>query len=305
MSQSSGIKYGDPVTFSATPAEHWAIADIETSPAVNAKQGQPICVTSDIRIKVRFVKEEEVDPVQTGVYQGILQIRPSKPGGLSDDIPVYAELSREEEIESPYGQKTSGFLVLMFDPKKRYVGSDFETYIFCAPLKVAGTQTDADGRNWLVVEGGNVTFGNLKVNPSDPLMALYINMAMAFDGHSSPDCIPRRYRIEMLDRDDDKDEFTFGEMQTYSTKSGKWVDSRSKEIRKETKGLIVTKVDKGLPTDLVKDVRMKPARKRTDVSWYPPIVWYDGNESSLRHAVEQMGNAYRSFKSDYDTLFGK
>lgn len=306
VSQSSGIKYGDPVTFSATPAEHWAIADIETSPAgLNTMPGQPIPVTSDIRIKVRFVKEEEVDPVQTGVYQGILQIRPSKPGGLSDDIPVYAELSREEEIESPYGQKTSGFLVLMFDPKKRYVGSDFETYIFCAPLKVAGTQTDADGRNWLVVEGGNVTFGNLKVNPSDPLMALYINMAMAFDGHSSPDCIPRRYRIEMLDRDDDKDEFTFGEMQTYSTKSGKWVDSRSKEIRKETKGLIVTKVDKGLPTDLVKDVRMKPARKRTDVSWYPPLVWYDGNESSLRHAVEQMGNAYRSFKSDYDTLFDK
>lgn len=306
VSQSSAIKYGDYVTLTATPAEHWAIADITTSPSsVYVTPGQPFAVTSDVAIKVKFVKEEDIDPVQTGIYQGTLHIQSQKPGGLSDDIPVYAELSEEQGVESPYGPKTSGFLVLMFDPKKRYVGTDFETYIFSAPLKVVGSQTDASGREWLVAEGGNVTFGNLKINPSDPLMALYVNMAMAFDGHSSPDCIPRRYRIEILDRDKDKDEFTFGELQTYSAKSGGWLDAQNKELHKHTKGMIVSKTDKGMPSDYVQGVRMKPSQRRTDVSWYPPLLWYDNNESTLQGIIKQMGNSYRTYKSDYEVLFGK
>lgn len=306
VSQSSAIKYGDYVTLTATPAEHWAIADITTSPSsVYVTPGQPFAVTSDVAIKVKFVKEEEIDPVQTGIYQGTMHIQSSKPGGLSDDIPVYAELSESQDVESPYGQKTSGFLVVMFDPKKRYVDTDIETYIFSAPLKVIGSQTDASGREWLVAEGGNMTFGNLKVNPSDPLMAMYINLAMAFDGHSSPTFIPRRYRIEILDRDKDKDEFTFGELQTYSAKSGGWVDAQSKEVHKKTKGMIVSTTDKGMPADFVQGVRMKPAQKRTDVSWYPPQLWYDNNESTLQGIIKQMGNSYRAYKSDYDELFGK
>ena len=262
-------------------------------------------MTSDLSIKVKFVKEEDINPVQTGIYQGTLHIQSQKPGGLSDDIPVYAELSEEQGVESPYGPKTSGFLVLMFDPKKRYVDTDFETYIFSAPLKVVGSQTDASGREWLVAEGGNVTFGNLKINPSDPLMALYVNMAMAFDGHSSPDCIPRRYRIEILDRDKDKDEFTFGELQTYSAKSGGWLDAQNKELHKHTKGMIVSKTDKGMSSDYVQGVRMKPSQRRTDVSWYPPLLWYDNNESTLQGIIKQMGNSYRTYKSDYEVLFGK
>ncbi len=306
VSQSSAIKYGDYVTLTATPAEHWAVADITTSPSsVSVTSGQPFAVTSDLSIKVKFVKEEDINPVQTGIYQGTLHIQSQKPGGLSDDIPVYAELSEEQGVESPYGPKTSGFLVLMFDPKKRYVDTDFETYIFSAPLKVVGSQTDASGREWLVAEGGNVTFGNLKINPSDPLMALYVNMAMAFDGHSSPDCIPRRYRIEILDRDKDKDEFTFGELQTYSAKSGGWLDAQNKELHKHTKGMIVSKTDKGMSSDYVQGVRMKPSQRRTDVSWYPPLLWYDNNESTLQGIIKQMGNSYRTYKSDYEVLFGK
>lgn len=219
-------------------------------------------------------------------------------------VPSFENLPGEPEpIEPPIGG-TPPPGPIPVDPRKPPVGpKTWTAHTFSVTVAKEGEGTVSVSQSSGIKYGDPVTF--TATHPSDPLMALYINMAMAFDGHSSPDCIPRRYRIEMLDRDDDKDEFTFGEMQTYSTKSGNWVDSQSKEIRKVTKGLIVTKVDKGLPTDLVKDVRMKLAQKRTDVSWYPPLVWYDGNESSLRHAVEQMGNAYRSFKSDYYTLFGK
>lgn len=306
VSKSSGIKYGDAITFTATPAEHWAIASIETSPNIaNAMPGELITVTSDIQIKVKFIKEEDIDPVQSGIYQGILHIQSKKEGGLSDDIPVYAELSSESDVESPYGAKTSGFLVLMFDPKKRYVDSDFETYIFSAPLKVVGSQVDANGREWLVAEGGSVTFGNLKINPSDPLMNIYINMAMAFDGYSSPSCIPRRYRIEILDRDKEKDEFTFGQLQTYSAKGGGWVEAQSDAVKEETKGAIITKTDNGLDSGFVQGVRMKPSSKRMDVDWYPPLVWYDNNESTLQRIIEQMGNSYRTYKSDYSKIFDK
>lgn len=306
VSKTSGIKYGDAITFNATPAKDWAVASIECFPQIpGAVPGAPITVTSDVRIKVKFIKKEDIKPVQTGVYQGTLHIQSSKPGGLSDDIPVYAELSADNKVDSPYGAATSGFMVLMFDPCKRYADTDMETYIFCAPFKVVGSQVDADGREWLVAEGGDVTFGNLKVNPKDPLMYLYINMAMAFDGHSSPTCIPRRYRIEILDRDKEKDEFTFGELQTYSAAGGGWVDAQNKAAQKVTKGLIVTKVDKGFDADLVRGVRMKPSQKRTDVNWYPPSLWYDNNETTLRRIVEQMGNAYRTYQSDYDKLFDK
>lgn len=306
LSKSTAIKYGENVTLTATPAKDWAFAWIESTPSINPiTSGKPFAVTSDLAIKVKFVKKEDIGKVKTGVYQGMMHIKSDKPGGLSDDIPVYAELSADEDIDSPYGTNTSGFLVVMFDPTKRYVSTNVETYIFMAPMKVIGSQIDESGREWLVADGGNMVFGNLKVNPSDPLAALYINLAMAFDGHSSPDIAPRRYRIEILDRDKDKDEFTFGELQTYSAKSGGWVEAQSREVQKRTKGLIVSSTDKGMPADYVQGVRMKPADKRTDVNWYPPMLWYDNNEGSLRRIVEQMGNIYRTFKTDYDELFGE
>lgn len=308
VSKASGIGYGDPVTLTAVPAEGWAIADIESNVGMPVAPGKPFAVTHDISIKVKFIKEEDIDNVPlTGAYQGTMHIQVNKSeGGMSDDITVYAELDAASGVESPYGSGTQGFIALMFDPTKHYVDKDFETYIFAAPLKVVGWQKDpASGREWIVAEGGNVTFGNLKVKPSDPLMYLYINLAMALDGHSSPDCIPRRYRIEVIDRNPDTGEFVFGGLDTYSTASGGWVDPESKEVTKVTKGLIVTKHDKGMPADLVKGVKMKQAPKRNDVCWYPPLVWYDNNESTLRKVVESMGNAYRNYKSDYGRLFGK
>lgn len=69
--------------------------------------------------------------------------------------------------------------------------------------------------------------------------------------------------------------------------------------------MIVSTTDKGMPADYVQGVRMKPAQKRTDVSWYPPQLWYDNNESTLQGIIKQMGNSYRTYKSDYDELFGK
>ena len=307
LSASSAIKYGDPVTLTAVPAEHWALAYIECSPRKNITAGEPFAVTSDMTVTVKFVKEEDIEPVAaTGAYLGTLHIEENKPGEISDDIPVYAELSREADLASPYGEKTSGFLVVMFDPTKLYSTPTVETRIFCAPLKVAGSQKDeATGREWLVVEGGSVTFGNLKIKPGDPMAALYMNMAMAFDGHSSPQCTPRRYRIEILDRDTEKDEFTFGELQTYSTKAGGWVEAQSKVLRETTRGVFVTKVDKGFDAALVAGTRMKPAQKRTDISWYPPLLWYKNNENTLQDVITRMGNAYRAYQSDYDRLFQK
>lgn len=308
LSQTTGIGYGKMVTLTATPAEGWALSGIESDPCCLIRADEPFAVTSDMTVSVDFIKEEVIDPVsRTGCFQGVehIQFNEAK-GGISDDIIVYAELSKEADINSPYGERTSGFIVLMFDPTKRYIDKDFATYVFAAPLKVIGSQTDPQsGREWLVADGGSVTFGNLKITPGDPFMSLFMNLTMAFDGHSSPNCIPRRYRIEILDRDPETDAFTFGELQTYSTKEGRWVGAQDKSVRQTTHGRFVTKTDKGLSHDFVAGVRMEPSQKRNDVQWYPPLLWYDGNETTLRAIIEQMGNAYRVYKSDYEEMFGK
>lgn len=307
LSPAATVGYGELVTVTASAAEGWALAGIESEPNVaTIASGQPFAVTCNMNIKVKFIKKEVVEPVRkSGAYQGVQKVELIK-DDLYEDIAVYAEMSSDSAISSPYGDRTQGFIVVMFDASKRYVGKDASTYIFAAPLRIVGYQKDGNtGREWLVADGGSVTYGKLEVTPSNPLMALYMNTAMAFDGHSSPEVIPRRYRIEMLDYNADTDEFTLGELQTYSVKTGGWADAQSDAVTETTRGMFVSKTDHGLPADLFMGVKMKPAPKRNDVQWYPPVVWYDNDESTLRSIVEQMGNTYRSYRSDCEEMFAK
>ncbi|MBQ2398564.1 MAG: hypothetical protein II308_00660, partial [Muribaculaceae bacterium] len=77
----------------------------------------------------------------------------------------------------------------------------------------------------------------------------------------------------------------------------------SEKVKKEKKGFMMTRSDSGLPADYFQGIRLKTAPKRDDVHWYPPIEWYDGNQEVHLRIIEEMGNAYRNFQSDYDKLF--
>ena len=261
-------------------------------------------VMQDLDITVHFIKKDDEEaPPATNCFMG------SKQYSLSDEVDVtvdiYAELSSSSDIVSPYGDATYGYIVTMFDPTQRYITEELSTYIFSAPLKVHSYQYDEQNdRRWLVVDGGSFTFGNLKLLPNggNAFDAMIISMMFAFDGFSSPSITPRHYRIEMLDYDEATGEFTCGKLQTFSPKYG-WLWGGDERLRETTKGVFVTMYDQGLPDTLFEGARMKTAPKRNDVWWYPPLVWYNGEQSALDNAVELMGKSYRGFTSEYDKLF--
>lgn len=308
LTPSASYLYGDYATVSASANKDWAVSYIETSLEDGATPtlGEPFAVTADQKITVHFVKkDDDKTPPLTGIYQGMKNIEITT--DASDNIAVYAEISSALDNANPYGDHTHGFLVMMFDPTKRYVGKDLSTYVFSGPLRVSGYQRDeAAGKDWLVLDGGNHVFGNLKIRPNGAggLGGIFMDMMMAFDGNSSPDALPRHYRVEMLDWDKTTGEFTLGNLETFSPRCG-WVPGGDKCLDVVTKGIFSVKSDHGFPADFFNGVRLKAANKRDDVVWYPPLQWYDGNEGLLQSIVKQMGNSYRNYSSDYELLFRK
>ncbi len=307
LSPMTKFGYGDMATVTAKANEGYALSGIETDVAdiPSVKNGEPFAVTSNVTVTVNFIKEEDIDtPPYAGAFQGIKNFEITK--GISDDIAVYAEISKTPNVVTPYGDKTYGYIVSMFDPCKYYTGKDLGTYVFSAPLKIIGFQHDkATGKEWLVADGGSYVFGNVKLTGNgNPLAALFLNCVFAFDGHSSPDVIPRRYRIELVDRDDKTGEVTLGTLQVFSTLKG-WVAAQDPSIVKTTDGVFTKKYDAGMNPEFYEGVKLKIVSPRSDVIWYPPMKWYNDNEPTYRRIIEQMGNKYRTYTSDYQDLFGK
>ena len=305
----SRFKYGEEAVLNATPNEGWAITHISIDNEYLGfvpKVGVPFYVTEDMEFTVHFAKEDEKrDPPVTSAFEGVKRMEIAD--GVTTDLTIYAEVSAEADIATPYGENTYGYIVTMFDPTRRVVTKNLSTYIFSAPLLIHSYQYDAENdKHWLVVDGGSYTFGNLKVMPNggDAFGSMLVGLMFAFDGHSSPDITPRHYRIEMLDFDAETGEFTCGKLQTYSPQYG-WLWGGDERLEIKTKGMFTTKSDRGIPDDLFEGARMKCAAKRNDVWWYPPLEWYEGNQSALDGVVEQMGRAYREFKSEYDLLFNE
>ena len=309
ISPDSIFKYGEEAVLSATPNENWAVSYIEVGDdyfGFPPKLNEPFYITENMNITVHFAKKDEKDaPPVTNCFMG------TKPIDISDgytmDLNIYAELSATGGISTPYGDDTFGYIVAMFDPTQRIITKNISTYIFGAPLRVHSYQHDEENNlHWLVVDGGSYTFGDLKVMPNNDngLGAMIFSMMLAFDGHSSPGMTPRHYRIEMLNFNPETGEFTCGRLQTYSTKFG-WLWGGDKRLAIKSKGMFSSTSDTGIPDDLFVGAKMKVSTKRNDVWWFPPLVWYDGQQSVLDSIVEQMGRAYREYKSEYDLLFGE
>lgn len=309
VSPSGRFIYGQEALLNATPNEGWAVTYIDVGEdyiGTIPELGKPFYVTEYMDITVHFAKEDEQQaPPVTNTFAGV------KSYDICDeyavDVTIYAELSSSADIATPYGDNTYGFIVAMFDPTHRFVTKNLATYIFASPFKVHSYQYDAENDcRWLVVDGGSYTFGDLKLIPNDDngLGQLMFSMMLAFDGYSSPVITPRHYRIEMLDFDPKTGEFTCGRLQTYSPMYG-WLWGGDKRLTKKSKGMFVTVTDRGVPEDLFEGTRMKCTKRRDDIWWFPPLEWYDGQQSALDNVVEQMGKGYREYKSEYDTLFGK
>ncbi len=306
VSPTGKFGYGEYATITVSPNEDWAVRSIETDVEglTAPKAGKPFAVIADQTVIVNFVeKEEEEAPDNFGTYLGHVSF---------DDewtVPVYAEINQKGAEENPYGANNYGFVSLMFDPNKRYVDKKGELAVnlFAVPLEIVGIYKDiADpAKKWLVVEGGSFTAHDIKINTaSNPLFGMVMNGMIAFDGFSTVNSQPRRYKIEMLDCDPETGEFRFGMMQTYSAKVGGWVGGDDASLNKTTNGFFGSYTDHGYPSETFAGAQMRKTEKRNDIFWYPPESWSD-DKSSYQQLVESMGAAYRSAKSDYEQLFDK
>ncbi len=305
ISPTGKFGYGEHATITASPNKDWAVRSIETDVdgLTAPKAGKPFAVIADQTVTVNFVeKEEEEAPDNFGTYLGQLTFEEWQ-------LPVYAEINQKWAEENPYGADNYGFVSIMFDPAKRYVdkAGQLAVNLFAVPLKIVGIQKDAadPAKKWLVVDGGSVTAHNIKLSPNaNPLMGMVMNGMMAFDGFTSVNTQPRRYRIEMLECNSETGEFRFGNMQTYSVKAGRWVGGDDSSLEETTTGFFGSYTDHGYPSDTFMGSLMKKAPKSTDILWYPPESW-SKDQSGYQQLIESMGAAYRNAKSDYEQLFGQ
>lgn len=307
LTPSGVFGYGDFATVTASPNKDWAISYIETDyeGGKGIAAGEPFSVIADQTITVHFVKKDDDEkPSQSGAYQGSLNFDMNK---QQYHIPVYAQIDSDGSDSNPYGDNTYGYLAVMFDPDVRYTDdkNTFCVSLFAAPLQICGVQHDeAAGKDWLVLDGGSFTAGNMKFNPAcgNPFAGLIFQMMLSFDGFSTINAQPRHYRVEMLDIDAETGEFTLGNLQTFSSRAGGWVPGGDKSLTNVKKGFFGTASESGYPSDFFHGVRMKSAPRRGDIQWYPTQSWCE-NKSAFDQLVESMGAAYRNTKSEYRQMF--
>ena len=301
ISPSGTFTYGEYATVSASANEDWAIASISSSTGEKVKLGTPIPITTDQTITVKFVKkDDDKKPEHSGAYLGTMRVE-------QYNVPVYMQVNSEGTETTPYGDNTHGFVQIMFDPTIRYTNEkgEFAVSLFAVPLQITGVQKDeATGRQWLVLDGGSVAFHDLKINPGDPLMTLWMSTLMSLNGYDKVNSKPRHYRVEMLDVNPETGEFIFGNLQTYSAENGGWFAGGDDAVSETKHGFMASMTDRGYPSDAFFGAKMKQTSPRNDVQWYPPQKW-SINQSAFELLMNSMNGSYRNAKSDYNKLFGE
>lgn len=302
------FEYGDMATLTAKANKDWAVARVtsDTEGYAVPNIGEPFAVTTDMTLTVHFLEKDTTEtPQHTTALQGTRH-KFIQNEDWSMDTEIYAEISEEPNISSPYGEKTYGFITAMVDPDRLLEMPEFTAHIFTAPLEVCGYQFDQQtNRRWMVLEGGAFAIGNLQVHPEgNGMMGLYFTALLALNNHTDFQILPRRYRLEMLDYNTETGEFTCGAMQTFSAEWG-WLNSDDKRLAKKEKGFMMTATDNGLPGDLFQGAKLKVAPKRNDVHWYPSAKWYKEDQNALQQAIESLNKAYRSLETDYQKVFGE
>ena len=177
---------------------------------------------------VTFLKRPVIEEINhSNVYQGTLKMKLS--GNDYIDVPLYAEMSKEKNICSPFGKNTYGYLALMLDPMKRYVGGSLAVNVYYPPMKIVGMQKEG-GKQYIVVDAGSAMYHNLRVVSDNMGANLWFNLMMMMDGFENGSVVPRRYRIEIVQVNDNTGECTLGNLQVFSLIKG-WVPGQDRSIR--------------------------------------------------------------------------
>lgn len=314
--------YGDTVTIGARANEGWYLSDISCDNRfARTESVNRFVVLGDLNIDVHFLKEDDVKPMRSGTYSGVIEFRPNGERSVQAySVPVYLETSETSVLETPYGPSTGGFLAVMINPEEKIIDKsiDLETgkergtfsmNVFFVPMKIKG-QVEENGRKYLLLDGGELKINNLHMLSSgggktadvSALESVMVNLMLMFDDIDSS-VAGASYRVEMTDIDESTGAFTFGMMERIDPQLG-WIPAGSKVFANVDRGFFVTKVETGLPAGYFNGIRMEPCEKRNDIIWAPGAGFFENNPTRAEEYAKELGKSLRSFQSEHEMFRG-
>jgi hypothetical protein len=83
---------------------------------------------------------------------------------------------------------------------------------------------------------------------------------------------------------------------------GKWLPCESDVFTKVEKGILMTRINKGLPSDFFEGVVFHATTRKPNVAWYPTEGFFDDEVSEDKYAeiLKQIRRTYKIFKTDIE-----
>ena len=308
---SGGGKYllGADVKLGATPNKDWKLVKWEcTTPGYfNSKLPAGVHIGGrDLSFVAHFKKLPDKDTIDnignTGCYcahQSGVQYE-----AANVEFDVYMQMSSANDISTPYGEQTSGFLTCVMDPNTpvtyeeingKTIGMSYK--MFFVPMKIAGIINEKDGKRYLVLDGGQFMVSDIEFTGADDLTLMYLNSIMKSEGTIGT-LSTGRYRLELLDYDESNGECTFGELYRFHPDNGWMVADEYPATTTNTYYGSKT-VANAITGTLFKGLRMKVCSKR-EVEFTPPQGWVkEGYDDFVAKLTQQM----RTLMTDWDKFF--
>lgn len=312
------FEYGDNVTVSASANKGWKLTGIDCNdPTANAENGSVTVNGKNLHFTARFIKKDTIEAVdKTLILAGAHRLVDHDDPEFSIPCTVYIEQDKDKVLASPYGQQTYGFLTAIFDPNQEYncpifqkedIVGNVQTKVFFTPMRISGTMADgATGKSYLIVDGGQFMLGGVNVEMNDPMMGLWLNFIMSYNGNQFATVSDCRYRIEMRDINAETGEFTLGQLERFSPSYG-WLpsdDSRLRDKKKKSGFQLIPKADKDapLPPEFFEGCRLSVSERRNDVLWTPTAQWFE-SASIFDKACKALGDTMNNLVTDYENFW--
>lgn len=312
-------KLGEAVNVAAVANDGWKLSGIDcNSPMVQpGGSGAQFTVTGEnLSFTAHFIEKDSIEKIdKTLVLSTPVNIMDTSDDSMKIPATAYLELDAGNGISSPYGENTSGFLTMIINPDEYYAApmlssageGSVQAKFFFVPMRVSGIINDGD-RKYLVVDGGQLMVGGINFDIPDPMMHMYLNFLMSFNGRVAATVSTGRYRIEMLNENGETGEFTFGRMERFSSTYG-WLpsdDERLKEKRKSSPFSLFSmrNTEALLPSWLFSGCDMKVSPKRDDVRWSPPESWFE-SRSLFDSVVKNLGDFMYNLTTDAEKFWGE
>ena len=310
-------KLGDAVNITATANENWKLSGIDcNSPLVTPDgNGAQFTVTGeDLLFTAHFIKKDSIEAIdKTVVLSAPVNVMDPSDASMMIPATAYLEIDAGKNISSPYGENTSGFLTMIINPEEYYVApmlssageGSVQAKFFFVPMRVSGFINDG-GRKYLVADGGQFMVGGINFELPDPMMHLYLNFLMSFNGSAVATVSSGRYRIEMLDVNEETGEFTLGKMERFSPTYG-WLlsdDERLKVKKKSSPFSLFSMRDTEwlIPSWMFNGCALKVSQKRDDVRWTPPESWFE-SRSLFDSIVKNLGDFMYNLTTDAEKFW--